>query len=111
MNYWHPETGHRKRWFFMFLLIPAALVVFTIAVMLLWNAILPDLLHTGNLNFWQALGLLILSRLLFGGFRWRGEHHARHFEKSQRFRERWKGMSEEERKEFREKWQSHCSHE
>jgi len=46
-----------------------------LAVMLLWNAILPAVLGVSVLNIWQAIGILALSRLLFGGFGggpWRG---------------------------------------
>jgi len=46
-----------------------------LAVMLLWNAILPTVLGVSVLNIWQAIGILALSRLLFGGFGggpWRG---------------------------------------
>jgi len=36
--------------------------------MLLWNALLPNLFHFPVITFWQALGLLILSKIFFGGF-------------------------------------------
>ena len=38
-------------------------------VMLLWNWLLPPLLGWSEVNFWQALRLVALCRLLFGGFR------------------------------------------
>ncbi len=57
----------------------AFVVVFAAAasviVMLLWNALIPSLIGWGAVNFWQAAGLLILCRLLFGGF---GRHHGHH---------------------------------
>lgn len=37
-------------------------------VMWLWNWLLPPLAGWSEVNFWQALGLLGLCRLLFGGF-------------------------------------------
>ncbi len=40
---------------------------FSALTMLLWNAILPSVLGTGTIGFFQAAGLLILGRLLFGG--------------------------------------------
>ena len=52
----------------------AGITAFTAVVMLLWNSILPVVLHAGAITFWQAAGLLILARLLFGGFR--GRRHA-----------------------------------
>lgn len=38
------------------------------SVMLLWNWLLPPLVGWSEVNFWQALGLLALCRLLFGVF-------------------------------------------
>ena len=40
--------------------------------MALWNAILPEVVDAKPLSYWQALGLLLLSRILFGGFRFGG---------------------------------------
>ena len=34
----------------------------------LWNALMPSIFNLPAISFWQALGLLILSRLLFGRF-------------------------------------------
>ena len=45
------------------------LVVFTFVVMRLWNWLMPALFGWHLISFWQALGLLILSKILFGGFR------------------------------------------
>lgn len=51
------------------LAIGAALVLLLgTAVMLLWNAVLPALLHTAHITFWQSIGLLLLARILVGGF-------------------------------------------
>lgn len=66
-------------------------------VMLLWNWITPALFGLREVTFWQALGLLALCRILFGGFG--GHRHPKH---RQRIRERWEGMTPEERDKFRE---------
>ena len=67
------------------------------AVMLLWNALLPALFGLPLIGFWQALGLLVLSRILVGGLRGRGSHgHWRG-----RMMARWEQISEEERERFR----------
>jgi hypothetical protein len=85
------------------------------AVMLLWNALIPQLFAGPAVRFWQAVGLLVLSRLLVGGFRGAGRHGWRHRawhrrwermspEERARFRDgftRWKHMTPEERSEFR----------
>ncbi len=43
-------------------------------VMRLWNWLLPPLFGWHQITFWQALGLLALCRILFGGF---GRHGSR----------------------------------
>lgn len=85
---------------FCFIAVIAAAIAVT---MLLWNALIPSIIGWTAINYWQAAGLLLLSKLLFGGFRgghgfgWRNrEHHGRHFE----LRKKMKGMSREERIEF-----------
>lgn len=109
----HPNAGNLRRRPWKFLLFPllAAGVVFLAgtAVQYLWNAILPAVTGVRALTFWQAVGLLVLCRLLFGGFRggsanWRGRHRGG----SPRMRERWMQMSEEERARFKEEWRQRC---
>ena len=75
-----------------------ALALLGAVVMFLWNELLPGLFGWPVLGFWQALGLLLLSRLLLGG--WRGGG-ARHGHWRGRMRERWEQMSDEERATFR----------
>ena len=89
---------HRKKIF----LIPmglAAVALFSLVTMLLWNAILPALFQISTLTFWQAAGLLILARLLFGSFHskwhgWPGTHM------NSELRSKIMKMSPEEKKEF-----------
>jgi len=63
-------------------------------VMLLWNWLLPELFGWRQVTFWQALGLLALCRILFGGFGLNGggSHRSRH-----RRDEHWGLMSPAER--------------
>jgi hypothetical protein len=84
----------------------AFIAVFSFAVMLLWNWLLPAIAGLPEIKFWQALGLLVLSRILFGGFggmerifagggiRGGGREHIN------LFRDKWGKLSDEERKEF-----------
>lgn len=81
----------------------ALLLAVALAVMLLWNQLVPQLFHGPTLEYGQALGLLILSRLLFGGLRG-GHGHWR----QRRWRERWQQMSPEERAHLRESFLSRC---
>jgi hypothetical protein len=72
--------------------------LFGLIVMSLWNWLMPALFGWKVVTFWQAIGLVILSKILFGGFRGgpRGMHW-RH-----RMMERWDKMTPEERERFRE---------
>lgn len=80
--------------------------VFGGVVMLLWNALLPTIFHLPIISFWQALGLLVLAKLLFGGFRggsWGGRHRW-----NQHMRDKWMKMTPEEREKFKQEWSSRC---
>lgn len=46
-----------------------ALVVFTFIFMWIWNLVMPDVFSVKSITFWQALGILILASILFGGHR------------------------------------------
>ena len=75
-------------------------------VMLLWNHLLPEILGVKTITFWQASGILILSKILFGGF-----HGKKGFgrEKLQKLKEeRMSGMTEEEKEKFKEMWKKRC---
>ncbi len=82
-----------------------ALAAASFIVMSLWNALMPSIFAIRAISFWQALGLLILSKLLFGGFRpirggspgWR-----------RRMLERWEQMTPEEREKFKEGMRGSC---
>ena len=74
-------------------------------VMLLWNAILPDVVGVKPLNFWQAAGLLILAKILFGGFG--GRRHWKHSKKNQ-WRKKWMEMNDDERQEAKSRWKDYC---
>ncbi len=86
------------------LIIAGTLLVGSI-VMLLWNALLPVLFHLPVIGFWQALGLLLLSKILFGGFRG-GRGPGRHWRNN--MREKWMNMSPEEKEKFKQDWRSRC---
>jgi hypothetical protein len=74
-------------------------------VLYLWNWLLPPLFGWRALTFWQALGMLALCRILFGGFGFHGGGRSRI---RQRMQDRCGNMSPEEREKFRqamrEKW-------
>ena len=74
-------------------------------VLLLWNWLLPPLFGWPQLTFWQALGLLALCRILFGGCGWRTSDRSHARERiRQRMAERWEKMTPEERERARQGW-------
>ena len=88
------------------------MVIFTFiggeVVMLLWNWLAPALFGLREITFWQAIGLLALCRILFGGFGLGGGGHrsGRRGRMEGRIRERmderWEQMTPEEREKFRQ---------
>ena len=66
----------RKRWILWAPLVILAFLLFVALggqiVRLLWNGLLPPLFGFSQITFWQALGLLALCRILFGGCGLRG---------------------------------------
>lgn len=100
-RYWMVRAGRHVAW-----VVVAAAVVGAV-VMVLWNWLMPFLFGWPEIGYWQALGLLVLSRLLVGRFRggWHPGMHWRH-----RMRERWASMTPEERERFRAGMRRHCGH-
>jgi len=95
-----------------FILIPIGVVAFlslvSFVVMTLWNYLLPGILHVGLITFWQAMGIFILSKILFGfgkgGHRMGGgAPWMRH-----KWAEKFKNMTPEERELFKAKMEQHC---
>ena len=76
-------------------------------VMLLWNALVPELFRGPVISLWQAVGLLVLSHILLRG--WGHGGHGWHREKwSHRFEEKLAAMTPEEREKFRSGLHRHC---
>ncbi len=105
----------RPRWMRLIWIAPLAILGMLVfifiggeVVRLLWNWLLPPLLGWREITFWQALGLLALCRILFGGSGWRGPVRSnlrRRMEERCRTRmeERCKNMTPEERERFRQR--------
>ncbi|WP_201747871.1 hypothetical protein [Chitinophaga vietnamensis] len=86
----------------MGLLFFAAVIFVTMS---LWNWLIPELFHGPVITYWQALGLLILGKLLFG---WHGHHGGwggwrRRREWKERLRERMADMTPEQREQIKER--------
>ena len=87
--------------------------VFGVVVMLLWNGILPGLFGFPMLNYWRAIGILLLARILVGGLGHNLNNHyghpnGSHFRgQANELREKWMNMNDDERKEFTERFKQH----
>jgi hypothetical protein len=91
----------------LILLAPLAVVAFLLLLALgglivqaLWNWLLPALFGWHQLTFWQALGMLALCRILFGGIGGRGTKRSR---SDSRVAGHWARMTPEEKERFRQK--------
>lgn len=93
------KLSNKKR-----ILIPIALFFAAGAVvMLLWNNLIPDIFGLQPLSYLQALGLFLLSRILFGNF---GPGNRK--PPFLKFREKMMNMSPEEQQQFKEEWKKRC---
>ena len=98
--------------------VPLLIFIFGEIVLHLWNWLMPALFHLATITFWQAIGLMILCWLLFGGLRglraggmryhghrrdrWERERCDRARWEGDRARDSWESMTQEERDKFRE---------
>jgi hypothetical protein len=87
--------------------IAAGVFVFGSVVMLLWNSILPAVFGVSTISFWQALGILVLAKILFGGFGCRHGHHRCHGHRHD-WNSKWMHLSTEEREKMKEEWKCRC---
>jgi hypothetical protein len=95
---------HRRKFFLFPLIALAFILAGGAAVMILWNAILPNVITVvGPVTYIQAVGLLILCRILFGGFRGRGGYRG-----GPPWKQKMANMSDEEREKFKAQWKERC---
>ena len=98
-----------KRIFMFVIFFIAAVLLFGTIVMGLWNAILPAVIGVKTITFIQALGILLLSKILFGGFGRRGGWHGgRHNAWRNKMQDKWANMTPEEREKFKAEWKNRC---
>jgi hypothetical protein len=100
----HPCCKYR---FLIPLFILAFLAIFSFVVYELWNHVLSDVLGVKMITYWQALGILVLARILFGGFPCkRGGQFGGHWRHG--MMEHWQSLTPEEREKLREKLGHRC---
>jgi len=99
----------RKKWIAIAFLAPFGIALFVWiggeVVMHLWNWLLPSLFGWREITFWQAIGLLALCRILFGGL---SSHGGPRSGVRRRMRDRWQKMTPEEQAKFREAMRQRC---
>jgi hypothetical protein len=90
-----------------------AFAVFIAAVvwvlMSLWNAILPEVIGVKPVSYWQAAGILLLSKILFSGFSGGGRKHSWKKRGQNKLKSKWMSMKPEERAEMKDRWKSYCA--
>lgn len=99
----------RRKWFFIAPLAILGILLFIFiggeVVRHLWNWLLPPLFGWRQITFWQAVGILALCRILFGG---PGRHGFHRSNFRRRIGERWQRMTPEERERFRQGMRGRC---
>lgn len=58
-------------------------------VMLLWNWLMPELFGLATITFWKAFGIILLARLIFGGFKHNGHSRSKSKYDERRFAKHW----------------------
>ncbi len=89
------------------LFITLAAFVLSGLVMVLWNFTLVPALEINPLTYWQAMALLVLMRILVGGFRFGPGHRGPR--KWGKWRRKWSKMSEEDREKWKAEWRKRCT--
>lgn len=101
----------QKHLVFIPLFLVAMVALLGALVMWLWNWLMPEIFGLPMLSFWQAVGLLVLCRLLVGNVGLGGHHHghghcSHEAGTHNKLRERWECLSPQERQQIIEKHKS-----
>jgi hypothetical protein len=91
---------YKSRYFLGALTFMVTIALFGLAVMFLWNELLHGIFGLPAINYWQAAGLLVLARILFGGI---GGGFFHIFARRNPFHDKWQGMSRAEQQIFLKK--------
>jgi len=91
--------NNKKKFFLIPFGIAAILALVSYVVMLLWNNLLPEILHVTTITFWQAMGIFILCKILFGF----GKGGGKPGWANRNMKERCEGMTQEDKERFKER--------
>ncbi len=89
-------------------LIVLAFIALGFITMHLWNWLMPYLFHLPVIDFYMAIGLVVLSKILLGGIRLKGDGSG--WGKRQLWKANWESMSEEDRNKFKQQFAERCKH-
>jgi hypothetical protein len=101
------SSNKKKKLFFM---IPCGIILallFVWGVQLLWNILMPEIFGLKMISFWQAFGILLLSKILFGGFRFKGRRHEMCH--GQCFNKHAQHCTDDDRSKFKAEWKRRFS--
>jgi hypothetical protein len=98
---------YKRRFVFIPLAVAAFLSLISLVVMSLWNYLLPGILHVGTITFWQAMGIFILCKILFGFGKGGNKMGGGAPWMRRRMEERFKNMSPEDKEKFKAKMENH----
>lgn len=107
MKTMHTHTQGKR----MFMFVPIAIIglmAITALIMLLWNSLLPGIFNLPRIGYWQAMGLFVLSRILFGGFHFMRHDRRRLPSEQPESGDKFLNMTEEEKLQFKDHWRHHC---
>jgi len=109
MNNNYKKHSKVKKFLFFPLVALAFIALGGWVVMTLWNYVIPAVVpDVSALNYWQAVCLLVLCRLLFGGFKGGGGMRGGQQWRGQQWRQKMANMTDEERAKFKEAWLERC---
>lgn len=97
-----------KKFIMILFFVTAAILLFSFIVMSLWNGILPSVIHVNPITYPQAIGILVLSKILFSGFKGGPRGFGRHGRWQEGMREKWEKMSAEDREKFKQDMRRRC---
>src|SRR5579863_8308624 len=104
-NAYRRKFTFRKKFIFIPFLALGGIALVCYVIMQAWNHVFPVILHTGTIDFWQALWLFVLAKILFGF----GGHGGRGGAPWMRHKwDRFKNMTPQEQERFREEMRARC---
>lgn len=74
MRHFYSKITKKPKWFQIITFAVLSLIAITVmgilfgfVIMLLWNALMPQIFNLPEISYWQGIGLFILGRILLGG--------------------------------------------